>query len=186
MVEPIRFKFDYQKCIQAIQFLAERCPGITQYYVGKVMFFADKQHIIDWGRSICGDRYVAMEHGPVPSGTYDIIKSDSGEPDEIEDIFLSRIEVVEEGNRKHLHPKENMPEITALSESDKEYLLKSLKKYGRMGFGEIKKESHKDPAYQEAWARNGLNNEMNLGAWLSEDQIEFLKSSPNVYRRRFE
>ena len=31
-----------------------------------LLFFADKQHLITYGRTITGDRYYALEHGPAP------------------------------------------------------------------------------------------------------------------------
>ncbi|MEZ5781181.1 MAG: hypothetical protein R3D70_05980 [Rhizobiaceae bacterium] len=33
-----RFQFDWEKAIQAIDFIANLQPGLTQYYIGKVMF----------------------------------------------------------------------------------------------------------------------------------------------------
>ena len=59
MTDPfIRFRVDIEKCIQGIQFLAANKPGITQYYVCKIFFFADKKHLLDWGTPISGDKYV--------------------------------------------------------------------------------------------------------------------------------
>jgi len=31
----------------------------------KIIYFADRQHLADWGRPITGDTYIAMEAGPV-------------------------------------------------------------------------------------------------------------------------
>lgn len=179
----LRFKFDYKKCVEAIQFLALNRPGITQYYVGKVMFFADKEHILDWGRPICGDRYVAMEHGPVPSMAYDIIKSDAGEPDEVEDYFRAKIRTEPEGNKRHLYSAEDNPCFRCLSESDKEYLEESLSRYGSLSFTAIKRLSHEDPAYAEAWSQPGLNNEMDIARWLTSEQMESLLQSPFVQKK---
>jgi uncharacterized phage-associated protein len=39
------------------------------------MYFADRKHLEKYGRFICGDSYVAMKHGPVPSEIYDILKA---------------------------------------------------------------------------------------------------------------
>jgi uncharacterized phage-associated protein len=180
MMSDLRFKFDHQKCVQAIQFLAENMPEITQYYVGKVMFFADKEHLLDWGRPIYGDRYVAMEHGPVPSNTYNIIKGDSGEPDEVSDLFSSRISVRQNGNKKHLTVRKGAPPIDLLTHSDKEALLRSLQTYGKMPFGKIKEISHKDISYEQAWSKDGLNNEMNLRLWLNADQAEYVDQTSSV------
>jgi hypothetical protein len=42
----------------------------------KVLFFADVNHLNNYGRPIVGDDYVALPHGPVPQTTYDILKAD--------------------------------------------------------------------------------------------------------------
>jgi uncharacterized phage-associated protein len=161
-----------EKCIQGIQFLSAQNPGITQYYIGKVFFFADRAHLRDWGRTISGDRYVAMEHGPVPSTIYDLLKSTSGEPDEIADRLWEVVKSERDGNKIRVFSLEKEPKCPALSSSDKDYLLKSLNKYGRKSFSEIKDISHKDPAYEAAWSGPGLNNEMDLRLWFEESPEE--------------
>lgn len=163
----IRFKFDPAKSIQAIHFLAKHQPGITQYYVGKVLFFADREHLLDWGRPISGDRYVAMPHGPVPSYVYDLLKDTAGEPDEIADALAARVGIVADGNKRQVFAHGD-GEFDLLSETDKTYLLEALQTYGRMSFGRLKELSHEDPAYQAAWEQDGLNNEMDVRLWLTE------------------
>lgn len=167
-MKPMRFKVNYEKCIQGMHFLALHKPGITQYYVGKVFFFADREHLLDWGRPISGDRYVAMEHGPVPSVIYDLVKNTSGQPDEIADLVSKRLELRTEGNRIHLHSKVAQPEFPELSGTDKEYLSSSLDRYGAMSFGCLRELSHQDKAYETAWALTGMNNEMNPALWFEE------------------
>jgi uncharacterized phage-associated protein len=183
-MDAIRFKLRIDKCLQGIQFLAKHKPGITQYYVGKVFFFADKEHLLDWGRPISGDRYVAMEHGPVPSTIYDLIKGDSGEPDEILDELASRVSEAREGNKIKLFAKET-GDFSALSGTDKEYLLDALKKYGDMPFGDVRRISHDDPAYEDAWAQMGTNNEMDIKLWFldAKDALEQLMESPSVEKK---
>ena len=164
----VRFKINYEKCIQGMQFLANKKPGITQYYVGKVFFFADREHLLDWGRPISGDRYVAMEHGPVPSGIYNLVKNDSGMPDELLDMMRDRILFENEHNKIHLFANEEKLDFSALSGSDMEYLADSLATYGNMSFGKLREISHRDAAYEAAWRNAGMNNEMNPHYWLAE------------------
>lgn len=164
----VRFKINYEKCIQGMQFLASKKPGITQYYVGKVFFFADREHLLDWGRPISGDRYVAMEHGPVPSGIYNLVKNDSGMPDELLDLMRDRILFESEHNKIYLFANDEKLDFSALSGSDMEYLADSLTTYGNMSFGKLREISHRDAAYEAAWRNAGMNNEMNPHYWLAE------------------
>ena len=164
----VRFKINYEKCIQGMQFLANKKPGITQYYVGKVFFFADREHLLDWGRPISGDRYVAMEHGPVPSGIYNLVKNDSGMPDELLDLMRDRILFENEHNKIHLFSNDEKLDFSALSGTDMEYLADSLATYGNMSFGKLREISHRDAAYEAAWRNAGMNNEMNPHFWLAE------------------
>ena len=167
----VRFKLNLEKCIQGISFLAKHRPGITQYYVGKVFFFADREHLLDWGRPISGDRYVAMEHGPVPSTIYDLLKSASGEPDEILEELSLRVRTVQNGNKIEVYPRADIEQFNfpALSQTDKDYLLEALNRYGRMSFTEVKRISHQDRAYDDAWSQPGLNNEMDVRLWFDDE-----------------
>jgi len=185
---PLRFKTRLEKCIQGIHFLALNYPGITQYYIGKVFFFADREHLLDWGRPISGDRYVAMEHGPVPSCIYDLLKDTSGEPDEVVDALTERVEIRSDGNKRHVYSRLDS-DFPALSESDKEYLLAALQKYGKMSFKKLKELSHEDPAYEEAWSHSGVNNEMNPELWLlrlagGQAALEAVVEGPHIANRR--
>jgi uncharacterized phage-associated protein len=125
-----------------------------------------------------------MEHGPVPSAIYDLLKDTSGEPDEVVDALNERVEIRVSGNKRHVtaRPLDDLP---ALSNSDKEYLLAALRQYGHLSFGKLKEISHKDKAYDEAWSKPGLNNEMDPEIWLRELEdgeaaVDAVLESPNV------
>ncbi|GGD78818.1 Panacea domain-containing protein [Rhizobium anhuiense] len=172
----MRFKFNLDKTVQAIDFVAQHKPGITQYYIGKILFFADREHVLDYGRPITGDKYVAMEHGPVPSATRDLLRVDSGYPDEMIDRFHERLRIKHQDNKQHVFSKGH-DKFPALSGTDKEYLLSSLQRYGSMSFGTLREISHEDPAYADAWDRPGNANEMDVSLWLDQlDEPELAKS----------
>ena len=162
-----RFRIDWAKVVEAIDFVATLKPGVTQYYIGKILFFADREHLLDYGRPITGDRYVAMEHGPVPSAIRDILKADSDSPDDLLAQLHNRVVIEHDENRQKVFSK-GTAEYPHLSGSDREYLEAATHKYGAMGFGELKRVSHADPAYEEAWHRSGNANEMNIDLWFAE------------------
>ena len=39
----------------------------------KLMYIVERSAILTWGRSVTFDRFVSMRHGPVMSGTYDLL-----------------------------------------------------------------------------------------------------------------
>lgn len=162
-----RFRVNWPKVIEAIDFIASRKPGVTQYYIGKIFFFADREHLLDFGRPITGDRYVAMEHGPVPSAIRDILKADSDSPDELLGALHDRVAIEHDANKQMVYSK-GLDDFRELSGSDKEYLAHAIDKYGAMSFGELKRVSHEDPAYADAWEKAGNNNEMNIELWFGE------------------
>ena len=161
----LRFQINWEKAIEAVEFLARHRKGITQYYVGKICYFADKEHLLDYGRPVTGDRYVAMEHGPVPSSIRDILKKDYGVPDDVLEEFHKRVHIHTDGNKQHMSST-GKKEFKHLSGSDQEYLLAALNKYGSMSFGELREISH-DEAWAEAWEVSEAY-EMNPATWLNE------------------
>lgn len=70
--------FEPEKAIAAIAYLAERAKT-TLYPVMKMMYLADRMHLERYGRFIAGDAYVAMPEGPVPKGSYNLVKAARGE-----------------------------------------------------------------------------------------------------------
>jgi hypothetical protein len=62
-----KHRFDAHKALEVILYVAGSVPDM--YRALKVLYFADREHLGRYGRLICGDTYVAMRLGPVPSGS---------------------------------------------------------------------------------------------------------------------
>lgn len=138
----LRQRFDPRKAIEAILYVASRTANV--YTILKVLYFADKAHLSRYGRFITGDVYVAMRHGPVPSGAYDIIKQARGDgwaalPEPVEQAFQ-----VERNSVRPLRPAN----MRLLSASDVECLDEAIVQYGNLSFSKLRAISHKEPAYQ--------------------------------------
>jgi len=138
----LRQRFDPKKAVEAILYVAADTGNV--YTILKVLYFADKAHLARYGRFITGDVYVAMRHGPVPSGAYDIIKQARGDgwaafPEPVEQAFQ-----VEHNNVRPLRPANTR----LLSASDVECLDETVAHYGHLSFSALRAISHKDPAYQ--------------------------------------
>jgi len=138
----LRQRFDPRKAIEAILYVALRTANV--YTILKVLYFADKAHLSRYGRFITGDVYVAMRHGPVPSGAYDLIKQARG------DGWVACSEPVEQAfqvEHNNVRPLRSV-DTRLLSASDVECLEEAIAKYGHLSFSKLRAISHKDAAYK--------------------------------------
>ena len=134
-------RFDPKKAVEAIIYVAQHNADL--YAVLKLLYFADKEHLARYGRFIFGDQYVALRHGPVPSGAYDLIQVARGDgwlrcPESVDVAFAIQ------GNC--ICPK-RPADVRFLSESERECLDVAVQQYGRLSFVQLRKLSHKDPAF---------------------------------------
>lgn len=135
--------FNREKAIEVIIYLAERIPEADLYSVGKLLYFADKTSLERFGRFICGESYVAMQKGPVPSNVYDIMK-------EAVDDGSNGFIVENDYYVKSLRPAD----LDKLSDSDIQCLDQIIELFGQVP-NWIKRDISHDEAYYEAWNARG-------------------------------
>lgn len=63
----MRSVFKPRKFASAIAYMVQQRTGLTMEQICCLLFFADKRHLLSYGRTITGVRYYALEHGPAPS-----------------------------------------------------------------------------------------------------------------------
>ncbi len=139
-------RFNWKKATEVLLYIAKQVPNM--YTALKVLYFADKEHLSRYGRLICGESYVAMKAGPVPSGTYDLVKFCRGDGTcsrEARETVSLALEV-DGYNLRSLRPANE----DLLSESDMECLDFAINKYGRLTYKRLVELSHKEPAYQHS------------------------------------
>jgi len=139
--------FDRDKALEVILYIAGNMTGATLHSISKILYLADKLHLQAYGRLICGDRYVAMEYGPVPSAIYDMMKVaakcktiDVDWDEAIQDAIA-----VTQGRNIVSKRACNMD---LLSESEIECLQQTIAGYGDKSFGELTDITH-DKAWEE-------------------------------------
>lgn len=155
----LQFEVKPKKTIEVILYIATRVKDPTLHRIFKIMYFADKVHLLKYGRFITGDQYIAMEYGPVPSLAYDITK----QPPE-ENILIEGYHIVPQRDAR----KEEF------SESDLECLNASIEQHGHKSFGQLTDESH-DDAWQVA-PENGIMTIESIAKMLdaSDELFSFL------------
>lgn len=146
----ISYQFDKDKAIAALLYISKEiadADGVSDKYAAlKILYFAEKKHLVEFGRLITNDRFAALKFGPVPSSSYDIM-----------DYGTSFIQV----DNKKVIPNEEA-NLKKLSKSDILCLDESINENKGLTFGELKQKSH-DKAYHKAFD-NGIQ-------WLSIEDI---------------
>lgn len=126
---------------------ANKQPGIDFHSILKLLFFADKDHLNEWGRPIVGDRYFALPYGPVAQMTYDILKREPLALEELKTISNDLPFEVRDSYR--VHPRRDA-DLDRLSETDVDALEAAWERYAHLDFGQKTDESHRHPAYRNA------------------------------------
>lgn len=154
---PVQFSFDFDKFLAALQFMAAKgVPELDKYKICKLLFLADKYHLVKYGRPIIGDRYFALPYGPVPSEVLDLLNAFSIAEPNLSDTRFQAMTANLELDRKYQNPRISTkvsPAFQVLSKSDLMALDYVIANFGSKGFGELLGLTHTMYAYRAAWER---------------------------------
>lgn len=144
----LEFTFKPEKAIEAILYIAHRVEEPTFHRISKLLYFADRAHLEQYGRFIAGDSYVAMKHGPVPSEIYDMLKAVRGDGNSRFDDMAQAAFSIDGDNGYTIQPLRKA-DTDFLSISDVECLDAAIAQYGNKSFSELTQISH-DAAWDSA------------------------------------
>ncbi len=173
----MKFQFNEEKAISAVlhivrEVLARGEDKIGLHKVFKILYFADRDHLVSWGRPITGDYFVAMQYGPVPSNIYDMLKSTKGDSSFISpEKYTPFFKVYGE---KWVEAKQD-PDMDVLSESDLEALKKAIEDNVHLRFWDLVNKSH-----GSAWKTASKDCKMSykrmaLEAGADSDMISYIR-----------
>ncbi len=150
--------FDRDKALEAILYVAGHLKTASLHSVSKILYLVDKRHLRYLGRLICGDHYVAMEYGPVPSAIYNMMKvADNRETiDPDVDAIIKESLRVQSG--RYLKPKRKA-NTEVLAASEIECLNQTIKKYGQKTFGQLTDVTH-DAAWKSVDQNQSISVEL--------------------------
>jgi hypothetical protein len=69
----LSYNYNFEKFVAAMTHMAMKVADLTKLRAAKLLYFADKYHLTNYGRPIIGDYCVKMDHGPVPSQSLDLM-----------------------------------------------------------------------------------------------------------------
>lgn len=149
----VRFTFDREKALAAIVYLSSQ--GITDLSKGKLcklIFLADKHHLVRFGRPVTGDRICALKDGPVPSNILNMLNELLQNPgDPTLSVLSEAITIDRMYFNPHFRAKQQFSLGDFLSASDIGALDAVVKEFGGKTFSELRSLTHGMTAYKNAW-----------------------------------
>lgn len=140
--------------INSLLYILNKLGGVGDFHkVFKILYFADREYLAKYGKSITNDRYIAMSNGPVPSFAYDIFKSLRGNG------------VFADVNLNKWFQLEGHCQVCAREDADVDFIPESAQfllshyalKFKHISFTRLSAESH-----DKAWEKAFHDSEMNV------------------------
>lgn len=131
----------YDKLRSVVLYLLSICGDTYVTKMNKLLFYADFMSYKQRGIGITGLEYKAIQHGPVPVRWDRVYSLLDGV--ETEERYLPS------GGCGYILTSSNEPDMSHISETDRDILDEVISLYGRLSAREISEISHKE----EAWAK---------------------------------
>jgi len=174
----IKYKPNPHKVIEALVYVAKKCPGRGFHFVLKTLYFADKLHLQRYGRPVLGDTYIKMSFGPVGSLAYDFLKLSDFAPLELLDVVERALRVERDGKKPKVHAQRDFnPDL--FSKTDLEVLEEASNHCSRMDFNTRTMITHDEPAWVEAQMRGEMDYELILDedAENRDELLEYIRET---------
>ncbi|MFQ5954820.1 MAG: Panacea domain-containing protein [Kiloniellales bacterium] len=181
----VHLRENVQKVLAAITYVIAKAEArntrVSQYDILKTIFLADKAHLNEYGRPVTFDNYVAMRAGPVASLSYDFLKENEAKLRK-HHIPTTPWDRESGPSGRYYYSKANLiPYEGVLSESDKNALSNAWNVVKSLTFGQIKRLTHNDPAYIEAWEQDKNRGSFKMSYGMLFDSPDFEQAEAVEY-----
>ena len=151
-------------------YILNRLGHIDIHKLFKIIYFADQNHLLRFGKPITGDWYVAMKDGPVPSNIYDFVKIIRGEASYLDTELKTKFQIQ---RGFVIYPME-AADMDVLTKVEIECLLNSIEENKDLPYKELVAKSH-DEAYEKADRNNMIAFEdIAKAAGANEELINYM------------
>ena len=133
------------------------------YSLVKTAYYAQQNHLAQYGTPLFKDCICALPFGPVPSNIYNVLKMASGDSNELnyhrsDDMHLASDAINFKSGR---YSAKEDPNMDFLSKSDIESLNYGIEKVAKMSFNQITEDTH-GMEWNRAFNSKSSLKEMNL------------------------
>ena len=154
----MHFRFNPERFAQALNLLLAKTGPKTHGEICKLIYLADREHLLKHGRPIVGGPYNALPRGPVPSFVLDTLEDLAWSTFEAQAArkqvpeeyvsFLDRYVEVRVEVPFAVYAAKPSNDMSLLSESDREIVNLISDTYGKMSFEELVELTHKHAAWR--------------------------------------
>ncbi len=134
--------------IEALHYILKKIGTAGKIKLIKLVYLADKYHLLKYGRTITNDDYYAMDFGPVGTTVKDILAFDK---DMLSKDFKYAAKLLTKAGEHEFtaKPVKGKTEFDHLSETDIEALEFVLAKFGKMTGTQLTNYTHKYPEWAQ-------------------------------------
>ncbi len=134
--------------VEALYYILTKIKRADKIKLVKLIYLADKLHLLRYGRTITNDDYYAMENGPVGTTVKDVLSFDSFNITSSGYKYASRLLKKIDKNNFEANPNAKVS-FDMLSESDKGVLDFIIDKFGKMSQWKLVEYTHKYPEWYQ-------------------------------------
>lgn len=139
--------FQTKTIIEAVHYILQKLSKSHKTKIIKLLFIADKYHLLKYGRTITGDVYFALPFGPVGSNIKDFVNfnADSLSKEELSELKKYFRQTAD----GQLEISSAIDNYEFLSESDKEVLDAVVQHFGNWNVRKLNAYTHKHPEWKK-------------------------------------
>jgi uncharacterized phage-associated protein len=183
-------KYNTQKFINCVLFFAKKTDpkklGILK--LNKLLYYIDFGHYKKYGRPILGDVYIRMDHGPVPSFSYNLFnaafrdKNDDPDSNELRKCVEIKPDRVKDFKINTIYPKNIDFDASLFSESELKIMETVALAYFSKSGTAMSKETHKDDTpWSKTPAMQPVDYDLILDKnSISKDYINYWKEEEKI------
>ena len=139
----------------AQELIDSKCDN-TFHKILKIIYFADQDHLVKYENPISFDKYFAMDHGPVASETYNLLKMFKGDETWFFDEEFFEFLTVRDNH--YVYPLKKA-DLSVLRKTARDCINKAIKENKSLHFKELRDKSH-DAAYQKTITQQSYNGDI--------------------------
>lgn len=169
---PIRFKFDPEKFVASLAFFASHAKDVDKLKAAKLLYYADKYHLVRYGKPILGDVYYHLDYGPVPSKALDIMNEAidpyrlRGIPQSNLELLMRYVKIDTEGKAHPTFQAKTKPDLEVFSESELEALNETIERYGHYSGPQLINLTHREAP----WLKTERNEEIDYHLFFEDEK----------------